>query len=364
MIILKKVIRKLYHLIFLLSAFLLFVNKVDAVTINPKPTTYYAYKQFEYVTSPVSVFAPNKSFYSPSTSFPQGPGTPSSPDDPRSFSWFVPSSSCYSSEDKKNHGGKIVLTIGLNMAGTFVDDLSTVSLTAEGTTYACTWSKHDGNGSLADVTCYAESFKDFTLNYSYVTSRQSIIGSQPLFYNVANVECDFDDLIVSQSVKESTTKIIQNNTENTFRIGKWITDLGSSIGHWFGQLGDKIGGFFDNLLNFFKDDSTDSPDNNLNDLNDKVASNSVISDLLLLPVKFLQNFVNALGSSCTQFSLGNLYGTDLFMPCINIGGYLGTGIWTTIDLIFSGFFVYYLRKKFVEIYYNITNLKNGGNEVD
>lgn len=52
---LKKLIIKLYHLLFVLGSFLLFVDNVDAVTINPRPTTYYAYKQFDFVSSPVVV---------------------------------------------------------------------------------------------------------------------------------------------------------------------------------------------------------------------------------------------------------------------------------------------------------------------
>ena len=120
-------------------------------------------------------------------------------------------------------------------------------------------------------------------------------------------------------------------------------------------------GAIDNTLN---DSSVDSSDSTINNLKDKIPTNSVISDLLLLPVRFLQNFVNALGSSCSQFNLGSLYGTNLFMPCINLENYLGSAIWTTIDLIISGLFIYALRKKFIEIYENLTNLKNGGNEVD
>lgn len=110
--------------------------------------------------------------------------------------------------------------------------------------------------------------------------------------------------------------------------------------------------------------SVDSSDSTLNSLKSQIPTNSVISDLLLLPVRFLQNFVNSLGSSCSQFSLGSLYGTNLYMPCINLENYLGSAIWATIDLILSGLFVYSLRKKFIEIYQNLTNLKNGGNEVD
>ena len=112
------------------------------------------------------------------------------------------------------------------------------------------------------------------------------------------------------------------------------------------------------------DSSIDSSDSTINNLKNQIPTNSVISDLLLLPVRFLQNFVNALNSSCSPFSLGSLLGTNLIMPCINLENYLGSTIWTMIDLIFSGMFVYGLRKKFIEIYHNITNLKNGGNEID
>lgn len=120
----------------------------------------------------------------------------------------------------------------------------------------------------------------------------------------------------------------------------------------------------DSLNDTLNDSSIDSSDDTINNLKDKIPTNSVISDLLLLPVRFLQNFVNALGSSCSSFSLGSLYGTELFMPCINIENYLGSGIWTAIDLIISGMFIYSLRKKFIEIYENLTNLTNGGNEVE
>ena len=360
-----KVLRKIKYLLLFLSCFFLCFNvHAETVTITPNFQLYRVYQESTILSSSAVIFGGNNNFWTSSTAYPQGPGVPSSPTDPRSFSWSTTSNYCYSSTDGRNHGGKMVGVIGINMASTFVDDLSSIIITAGGQSSSCTFGYYNGNTSLAQFTCYSNSFENFSIDYSYNRSPQRIIGSQPLIMRQLQVDCNFDDLAISTSINEQTTNIINNNNSNTHKIGKWITDLGGSIGTWFGQLGNKIGGFFDNLLNFFKDDSTDSPDDNLNNLNNKVATNSVISDLLLLPVKFLQNFVNALGGSCTQFSLGNLYGTDLFMPCVNIGGYLGTGIWTTIDLILSGFFVYYLRKKFVEIYYNITNLKNGGNEVD
>lgn len=119
-----------------------------------------------------------------------------------------------------------------------------------------------------------------------------------------------------------------------------------------------------NVNDSINDNSVDSSDSTINNLNSNLPTNSVISDLILLPVTFLQKLVNSLGGSCSQFSLGSLLGTNLVMPCINLSNYLGSALWTTIDLIFSGMFVLIIRKKFVDIFNNITQLKERGNEVE
>lgn len=102
----------------------------------------------------------------------------------------------------------------------------------------------------------------------------------------------------------------------------------------------------------------------LEDLSSSLPTNSVISDLLLLPVRMLQAIVNSIGGNCSSFNLGSLYGTNLILPCINIQSYVGSGIWTFIDIVFSATFVIVIRKKFIQIFENITNLRNGGNEVE
>lgn len=112
------------------------------------------------------------------------------------------------------------------------------------------------------------------------------------------------------------------------------------------------------------DSSVDSSDDTLSDLQDSLPTNSVISDILLLPVRLLQAIINSLGGTCSSFNLGSLYGTNLVMPCIDIEHYVGSAIWTFIDLVFSGMFVLVIRKKFIQIWENITNLKGGANEVD
>lgn len=113
-----------------------------------------------------------------------------------------------------------------------------------------------------------------------------------------------------------------------------------------------------------KDSNVDSPNSSISQMEQNLPTNSVISDLLTLPIRMFQNILNAVNGSCTSFSLGALFGTNLTLPCINIQNYLGSALWGAIDVIFCGLFVLSMRKKFVEIFENITSLKNGGNELE
>lgn len=110
--------------------------------------------------------------------------------------------------------------------------------------------------------------------------------------------------------------------------------------------------------------NVDAPNDSINQMQQNLPTNSVISDLLTLPIRMFQNIVNAVNGTCSPFSLGALFGTNLVLPCINIQNYLGSTLWGAIDVIFCGIFILSMRKKFVEIFENITSLKNGGNELE
>lgn len=119
----------------------------------------------------------------------------------------------------------------------------------------------------------------------------------------------------------------------------------------------------DDTLNDDSIDSTNITDT-LSGLSDTLPTNSVISDLLLLPVRLFQNVLNSINGSCTTFNLGSLFGTDLTLPCLNIESLLGSTLWTVIDILFCGAFILVIRKKFVDIFEGLSNLKNGGNSVE
>lgn len=120
---------------------------------------------------------------------------------------------------------------------------------------------------------------------------------------------------------------------------------------------------FDTTLNDDSIDNTNTTDT-LQGLSDNLPTNSVISDLLLLPVRLFQNVLNSINGSCSSFNLGSLFGTDLILPCLNIESLLGSTLWTVIDILFCGAFVLIIRKKFVDIFENLTELRNGGNAVE
>lgn len=102
----------------------------------------------------------------------------------------------------------------------------------------------------------------------------------------------------------------------------------------------------------------------LEDLSEDLPTNSVISDLLLLPVRLFQNILNSINGSCSPFNLGSLYGSNLTLPCINIQSLIGSTLWSVIDILFCGAFILIIRKKFVDIFENLTELRNGGNAVE
>lgn len=123
-----------------------------------------------------------------------------------------------------------------------------------------------------------------------------------------------------------------------------------------------------NNANEIKNDIKDSSiDNNntsssANDWASKNASNGTITQLLTLPISLLTNITNSINSSCSSFSLGTLFDTELVLPCINLNDYLGSSLVSIIDILFSGFMIYNIAKKLIKIFNDFTNLKS--NQID
>ena len=161
---------------------------------------------------------------------------------------------------------------------------------------------------------------------------------------------------------------IENNTNATKQELQWIYEylqnyIYTALNNQSNAINNNTQAVND-VNDSINDSSTDDPTSDLNDMNQNQTSNSVISDLLLLPVTLFQNILNAINGTCNSFNLGNLFNSNLTLPCINIKRYLGDALYNVIDVLISGLFVLSIRKKFVDIFQNITSLKDRGNELE
>lgn len=119
-----------------------------------------------------------------------------------------------------------------------------------------------------------------------------------------------------------------------------------------------------NINNSINDSSVDDPTNSINNMSNKVASNGTITQLLTLPIQLYQNILNSVNGSCSSFNLGNLLGTSLLLPCINLQQLLGSTLYGIIDVLCSGLFILAFRKKMVDIFNHMTSLNDRGNELE
>lgn len=89
------------------------------------------------------------------------------------------------------------------------------------------------------------------------------------------------------------------------------------------------------------------------------ASDTPISDLILMPLTLLGKYLDGLSGSCSSFNLGSLMGTNLSFPCINPADYLGNDLWNLIDMAASLWLIYNIGMLIIQGYNSITSLHDG-----
>lgn len=90
--------------------------------------------------------------------------------------------------------------------------------------------------------------------------------------------------------------------------------------------------------------------------------NAPISNLLLFPVTLFSSILNGMNSTCVDYNLGNLWGTNLKLPCVNVRQYLGDSLYLTIDLILSGVLIFRIMTFIIRCYNGLIFMKK--NPVD
>lgn len=106
-------------------------------------------------------------------------------------------------------------------------------------------------------------------------------------------------------------------------------------------------------------DDVNGVENSFDSFEGFVSENSTITQLITMPITLYSSILNGMKSTCKPFVLGDLFGTNLTIPCINIGSYLGSALWGMIDIIISGFAIFSISKKLIKIFNNFSSMKEG-----
>ena len=148
----------------------------------------------------------------------------------------------------------------------------------------------------------------------------------------------------NQSIMNQNQEIIQQN-ENIYNMQKNESD----------ETQQKL----DNIDNTMKDSNIDSAENTINGASSNIATNGVISQLVTLPVTLFQKILNSLNGSCSSYNMGSLLGTDIILPCIDLSTYIGSTLWSVIDVLISGLLVWSISKKMIKAFNNFSTMKEG-----
>lgn len=120
-----------------------------------------------------------------------------------------------------------------------------------------------------------------------------------------------------------------------------------------------INNSINNVDNTINNDNVDSPNNALSNLNSYLATNSTISNLIILPITLFQKVLTSLNGTCSSYDLGEYKGTHIILPCINISDYIGITLFNVIDVLISGLLIYKMSRKFIAVFHNLSSMKEG-----
>ena len=199
------------------------------------------------------------------------------------------------------------------------------------------WQNIDGNGAVE----IDSPRMTFTNNASWTI---------PLnFYGgyFTNEVLDYSSLEIS-----SSTQIIKAMIEGLITSNSGIVD---SIVNSSTKVEESVNDLNDNITN----DDVGGVQNSFESFEGFIAENSTITQLITMPITLYSSILNGIQSTCQPFNLGNLFGTNLTIPCINIGNYLGNSLWSMIDIIISGFSIFAISKKLIKIFNNFSSMKEG-----
>lgn len=156
---------------------------------------------------------------------------------------------------------------------------------------------------------------------------------------------NYQNLIQSNTIINQNQTIINQNQSTNDKLNETNDKLN--------ETNDKL----DNLDGTLNNSNIDNP--NFEEFEQYISDNGVITQLITLPVRLYTQILNNINSSCTPFVLGELFGHNLSMACIEPSNFFGSALWNTIDILGSGLFIYAISKKMIAVFHQFTNLEEG-----
>lgn len=120
------------------------------------------------------------------------------------------------------------------------------------------------------------------------------------------------------------------------------------------QTNDKLDDLNDNLTS---EDMPNAPD--FSDV--EVADDTPISDLVLMPINYLNKLINAFSGQCSPYVLDfGILGSDyvLNLPCIKVENWIGQSAWNIVDALICFFMAYEIGMLAVKIFNDWTSMRD------
>lgn len=360
---LKKFIRKLYHLIWFLSVFLIFTPGVFAEMPTGEQYSEFATHRvqlmevYTYYTG-VYLYGYDYAGHQPSlSSFLTGSNSlvryENGTNDQYS-NWGIRLFQSYHSTGTYTVSWRTAWNSVQN-AGQFCNDLGSIGYTG-GTVNSQSCSV---SGNMAFVI-----FNVTITSADTGTSRISFTGSMSInwFMRLATAsyypQYDVSEKIIdtgrleqqnqtvinqNQTIIEQNRQQIQNDNQNAQNI--------IDANRYDSQ---QIQGAVEDTNDTLKDET--APTLDLSDL--EVSSNTPISDLITMPLTILNTLIQTLDGSCTNYTIPFFNNNSLTFPCFTISDYLGSTVTNYIDLFICFYMCYNIAMLIVSVFEDVTSLRD------
>lgn len=196
------------------------------------------------------------------------------------------------------------------------------------------------NDKNSSWTLLQESYSRDTISIDYASN--TIVSNDAAIINQNNSIIN-GQYSINNSINNQGQNIIDNQNKNQQQTNNKLDDVNKNLSDESAPTNDDVS-------------------SKTNEWNSKLAGTGPVSNMVLMPITLLNGYIQGFNSTCNSFNLGNFYGTDIVLPCIDISKYLGATLWNIIDILFSGFMIFEIGKKFVKIFNDFTNLKD--NQID